>query len=358
MSLVADYGSDHESDDDVDVKPVALPTAPRSLLGQLPPPKKTSANAPSKLFGSLLPPPSKNKDKLQFKLPVAAIAKDQRLNVDDDDTWRPPVKRAKADVQNHLQQQQQQPVPQQSKPSLSSFLPAPKHSSLGSGAALGGGMGGSKLQLDHDDDEDNRPAAQPSHAAEPAPSATWQQPPEQVYSHQHQNGEYAGHSNDADTAYVSTSYPTDAYNYDYAQTSTSYTALEYAPTSYSYAAPETAAGPAQDDELTRVLRGEQERERKRTRGRGQDIPIFTEVKQQDLTAGARPPEAMNTTGIAFGPQHPGAADKKGNGVSKVAKRKHQITALLSDSRARERELLDRKSQGLKTKGETMAKYGW
>ena len=45
-------------------------------------------------------------------------------------------------------------------------------------------------------------------------------------------------------------------------------------------------------------------------------------------------------------------------VSKLHKRKHQITALFMDMKHKETELAERRLKGLLTKADTQAKYGW
>ena len=54
---------------------------------------------------------------------------------------------------------------------------------------------------------------------------------------------------------------------------------------------------------------------------------------------------------------PESSSSKGK-VSKLHKRKHQITALFMDMKHKESELAERRSKGLLTKAETQAKYGW
>ncbi|XP_006296714.2 uncharacterized protein LOC17893386 [Capsella rubella] len=97
--------------------------------------------------------------------------------------------------------------------------------------------------------------------------------------------------------------------------------------------------------------------RRGRRGRNQ-MPEIVEVKQDELMKNRPRADQVKSTGIAFGPAYqPETSSSKGK-VSKLHKRKHQITALFMDMKHKETELTERRSRGLLTKAETQAKYGW
>lgn len=67
-------------------------------------------------------------------------------------------------------------------------------------------------------------------------------------------------------------------------------------------------------------------------------------------------QGLNT---AMGPGYAATLRKEaGEAPDRMAKRKHQISTLYHQSKLKEMELLERKGQGVKSKSETQAKYGW
>nr|XP_018441743.1 PREDICTED: proline-rich protein PRCC-like [Raphanus sativus] len=98
--------------------------------------------------------------------------------------------------------------------------------------------------------------------------------------------------------------------------------------------------------------------RRGRRGRNDFPTEIVEVKQDELMKNRPRVDQVKSTGIAFGPTYqPESSSSKGK-VSKLHKRKHQITALFMDMKHKESELAERRSKGLLTKAETQAKYGW
>ncbi|KAJ0254226.1 hypothetical protein HA466_0107620 [Hirschfeldia incana] len=98
--------------------------------------------------------------------------------------------------------------------------------------------------------------------------------------------------------------------------------------------------------------------RRGRRGRNDFPTEIVEVKQDELMKNRPRVDQVKSTGIAFGPAYqPESSSSKGK-VSKLHKRKHQITALFMDMKHKESELSERRSKGLLTKAETQAKYGW
>ncbi|CAN8257627.1 unnamed protein product [Cochlearia groenlandica] len=94
------------------------------------------------------------------------------------------------------------------------------------------------------------------------------------------------------------------------------------------------------------------------RGRN-DMPTeIVEIKQDDLVKNRPRVDQVKSTGIAFGPAYQPASSSSKGKVSKLHKRKHQITALFMDMKHKETELAERRSKGFLTKAETQAKYGW
>ncbi|KAK9803561.1 hypothetical protein WJX73_010641 [Symbiochloris irregularis] len=87
---------------------------------------------------------------------------------------------------------------------------------------------------------------------------------------------------------------------------------------------------------------------------------FKEVKQKDLTQmDAATREAANATRTAFGNDYEARLrSEAGAKPDKTARRKHQISSLYHAAKLKELETMEIKSQGLKTKAETQAKYGW
>ncbi|KAL0702862.1 hypothetical protein Bca4012_058984 [Brassica carinata] len=98
--------------------------------------------------------------------------------------------------------------------------------------------------------------------------------------------------------------------------------------------------------------------RRGRRGRNDFPTEIVEVKMDELMKNRPRVDQVKSTGIAFGPAYqPESSSSKGK-VSKLHKRKHQITALFMDMKHKESELAERRSKGLLTKAETQAKYGW
>jgi hypothetical protein len=89
-------------------------------------------------------------------------------------------------------------------------------------------------------------------------------------------------------------------------------------------------------------------------------PQIVEVSQAQLTAGREKLLATKSvTGAAFGAEAEARLRAEaGPKPSDVQRRKHQIGSLLHDAKVQELKALEGRLQGMKTKRETMAKYGW
>ncbi|ESQ50529.1 hypothetical protein EUTSA_v10022749mg [Eutrema salsugineum] len=98
--------------------------------------------------------------------------------------------------------------------------------------------------------------------------------------------------------------------------------------------------------------------RRGRRGKNDFPTEIVEVKQDELMKNRPRADQVKSTGIAFGPAYQPASSSSKGKVSKLHKRKHQITALFMDMKHKETELAERRSRGLLTKAETQAKYGW
>uniref|UniRef100_A0A1J3HDF6 Proline-rich protein PRCC n=1 Tax=Noccaea caerulescens TaxID=107243 RepID=A0A1J3HDF6_NOCCA len=94
------------------------------------------------------------------------------------------------------------------------------------------------------------------------------------------------------------------------------------------------------------------------RGRNDFPSEIIEVKHDELMKDRPRVDQVKSTGIAFGPAYQPASSSTKGKVSKLHKRKHQITSLFMDMKQKESELAERRSRGLLTKSETQAKYGW
>ncbi|XP_051131855.1 uncharacterized protein LOC127251938 [Andrographis paniculata] len=92
------------------------------------------------------------------------------------------------------------------------------------------------------------------------------------------------------------------------------------------------------------------------RGRKDVPPQIVEVNQDELMKNRPRQDQVKLTGIAFGPAYQPTSTK--GKPTKLHKRKHQIGALYFDMKQKEMELAERRSQGLLTKAQTQAKYGW
>ncbi len=119
---------------------------------------------------------------------------------------------------------------------------------------------------------------------------------------------------------------------------------------------DSGAGAAAPDAL---LAAAIEEERAARGGRFQ-VPAVREVSQVELTAGRdRLASTQNFMGMAFGPEHEARLRAEaGAKPSDIQRRKHQIGSLLYDAKLQELKLMEGRLQGMKSKRETQAKYGW
>lgn len=355
-----------------------------SLFAALPPPKveefvgnpndDNSASQPS-LFAALPPPkvefdssrvkaelsysnPKVKKQPVAFKPPI-----DVSILEDDDDDWRPAQKKPKAEPRSTTM----------GGGGLSSLLPAPKHT-LGLGSTLGAGptSGGRRAAMEvvaRPSTQDvktesavanSRISIAPSNVKDEAHASQDQlQYDNSTYAVdeiagfvpqvQHANEPYGWTSTQSaqEIPHNVTSHY-ESQNWQYSGNVSSYSS----PASYASANSAPVATPVADP-VAQVLQSE----RRRGREDRMVAPNVIEVKQADLTGGAKLREdQIRTTGIAFGPAYQPVSSK--DKPSKLQRRKHQIGTLLQDSKAREMDLLDRRAKGNLTKAETQAKYGW
>jgi proline-rich protein PRCC len=89
-------------------------------------------------------------------------------------------------------------------------------------------------------------------------------------------------------------------------------------------------------------------------------PQVLEVSAAQLTAGRdRLVATKSLTGLAFGADHEAKLRAEaGAKPADIQRRKHQIGALLYDAKQREIQMMEGRLQGMKSKRETQAKYGW
>ncbi|KAK9811484.1 hypothetical protein WJX72_004696 [[Myrmecia] bisecta] len=366
MDLLTGYGSDAASSDEEpgnfparQAAPTAAGTRPAGggLLRQLPAPSAGGAAGTSSLLGKLPTPVADAKRLVQFKVPLNQAA------LDDSDEDDQPHKKVKVSTKGGR---------------LTDFLPAPKNSSsLGAGSAK-------RVEAP-------APSAAPSMAAQnssqPANFAT--DLSNEAFrvdtadalaatpsARGAPNGSTYGPAAGAADVYAT-------YGPDYGGQASAEDYIQHQQTAYGpqYGAEYGAYAPqgsksaygshqtcvpaaAQDstDLLQEALTAEAE---KAARRQGKD-PFamtgvkFKEIKQEKLTYIApAAKEAMNATRTTFGPDYEAKLrGEAGPKPDKLSKRKHQISSLFHQAKLQELEQFEKRSQGMKTKAETQAKYGW
>jgi proline-rich protein PRCC len=89
-------------------------------------------------------------------------------------------------------------------------------------------------------------------------------------------------------------------------------------------------------------------------------PEVLELSAAQLTAGRdRLVATKSLTGLAFGAEHEARLRAEaGAKPADIHRRKHQIGSLLYDAKQRELQMMEGRLQGMKSKRETQAKYGW
>ncbi|CAL5222966.1 g5407 [Coccomyxa viridis] len=304
MDLLGGYGSD--ADSDVGDEAVAAPPP----AGELASTKAAGdASVGNGALLSKLPAPRKKKRPVLLTVLAESIP-----DSDSDEEEKKRKKKRKLDTRGK---------------SLNEVLPAPKNQSSTMGL-LGGGTGSRLMGTAQDNDEDFK----------------WRPPTgDGVLG---KKDEYQ--ADDNEVFRVEDEVPLASAAYSAAAGGPGATNGGHAPAHYSSApggvagaAQQSARPPAGADAIFAGLNVE-----------------LKEVKQEDLTRmDIRKREAMNATRTAFGADYEANLRMEaGPNPEKLARRKHQISSLYHQAKMKELELLESKSQGIKTKAETQAKYGW
>ncbi|KAL1218371.1 hypothetical protein V5N11_028079 [Cardamine amara subsp. amara] len=349
-SLVASYASSDEEEEETQQRresftvksSVTSSSSSSSLFSGIPQPKELRSSedgdfgsrGKSSLFISSLPPPKSSissapssipKRVVQIRLPVNP----RPSNLDDDDEDDEEEEKAR---KKRKQMESSSVSHNSSVKSFLSAMPAPKSSqALGALPSLGSGSGRRSIL------EIETPAIEIAHT-------------ESGSIDQNQSYESFNHSNSEteQIAGVDNYYATGYGGYE---TNPSF-GSSYGGNTWNGCEFEATTG------LPEAVVAMDSGARRGRRGRN-DIPTkIIEVKQDELMKNRPRVDQVKSTGIAFGPAYqPESSSSKGK-VSKLHKRKHQITALFMDMKHKETELAERRSRGLLTKAETQAKYGW
>lgn len=327
MDLVANYDSDSSgSPGDAAVLPEPAPTAQSAPT--LPSWASTTAKKeePAGLLGDLPAPSGQHKRKKRRTLPMTI------QYVPDSDDEEQPKKKTKVSSKGK---------------SLADFLPAPKQDL----ASVPLGKGNSKRAISPDSSpdrlmEEGMPestinVAVPSYPAEFGNEAYRIEQDLEARESAGQNSSYG---------------PAAAPDDYYSSVAMSSQGQEEDPSSYRQQAPQ------QQDLLEQALAEEMAKAARRS---GNDAATssqvqFKQINQADLkyvNPAAR--EAAGGARAALGADYEmQLRSEAGPMPAKLAKRKHQISSLYHHAKIRELELLEQRGQGIKTKMETQAKYGW
>jgi proline-rich protein PRCC len=370
MDLLGGYGSDSGSEPDSPKAPAAatalisaappprtLPTAPLtsaservetgvSTLSDLPAP--ASARAP--LFSGL-PMPAFRRKRItaKFSCPIdygGAPTSTGGINEDDDDDdLEPAVKRMKRSGTGGGNKGM----------SIADFLPAPKNTkgppagefgnnekALGNG---GGGGGGGDGKMAYEDDDlvpgaedltgmylgkgDGEPADEGGDILEQQPPMLGAAAP--TTQPQHIRGVYDGQEYIYDTATGQYYYPDPEYNLSNEPTTTNHNINN---TSYNATDVGGLPGGIQFKEIS-----------------GAQLRHMDPGQRAELNA------LRSALGDDYESKLKSEAAKVG-AVSKLAKRKHQLSSLYVQAKEQELEDMEKRSSGAKTKAETQRKYGW
>ncbi|CAH2051263.1 unnamed protein product [Thlaspi arvense] len=299
---------------------------PSSFLSSLPPPKSSISRQKTPAPSSI---PALPKRVVQIRLPVNP----KPSNLDDDDEEEEKARKKRRQMESAAESHDS------SVKSFLSAMPAPKSSqALGALPSLGSGSGRrSNLETET-----------------PAISQT------EPGSDQSQSYESLSHSTETDqTAGVDNYYA----GYSGYETNPSggsggasgyvgYDGSSYGGNTWNGVAIEETTG------LPEAFVAMDSGARRGRRGRNDFPTEIVEVKQDELMKNRPRVDQVKSTGIAFGPAYQPASSSAKGKVSKLHKRKHQITSLFMDMKHKETELAERRSRGLLTKAETQAKYGW
>ncbi|KAK9826164.1 hypothetical protein WJX81_002555 [Elliptochloris bilobata] len=338
MEMLSGYGSDASSEGDRAVSPPqpAVQTVhttmqertevPQNLFPTLPEPSVSGAA----LFASVPAPKQGAKQAVTFRLPRP------RAPIDSDEEEERPKKKLR---------------PSSKGKRLTDFLPPPSNDTA---LALGSGK---RLDMDDDDDfsDDQAPVAA---AAGPIADADFNPAAGDI-------GPYV-----AGPAPERLAGGSEAYRVALG----SHRAVEQAPEwamggVAEYPAPRgplqgpsaDAGGTDGERMLAEALAAETSSAAKRSKDPFVDLGVkFVEVDQEELRRvdpAAR--EAMNAARTAFGADYEARLRAEaGAAPDKLSRRKHQISSLYHSAKMKELEMLDMRGQGLKTKAQTQAKYGW
>ncbi|KFK40294.1 hypothetical protein AALP_AA3G356500 [Arabis alpina] len=311
-SLVASYASSDEEDDESLTVKSSHPTESRSssFLSSIPPPKSSISRQNQN------PIPAINKRVVQIRLPINP--RPSNLDDEEDDEEEEKTRKKRKQIESA--------TPHDS--SVKSFLsamPAPKSSqALGALPSLGSGSGR----------RSNLETETPAIATQTVESGSY----ESISNHSSETEQIAGVEN-----YYGGGY----------ETNPSSASVGYDGSS-SYGGNSWNGGGGFEAEAMIAMDSGARRGR---RGRKEMPMEIVEVKQDELMKNRPRVDQVKATGLAFGPAYQPATSSKVQ-VSKLHKRKHQITSLFMDMKHKESELSERRSRGLLTKAETQAKYGW
>lgn len=120
--------------------------------------------------------------------------------------------------------------------------------------------------------------------------------------------------------------------------------------------PEAGPRKSESEVLTSLITAEHRKMNRKRKGTFvQEAPNIVEIKQAELTSkpiiGHNPTESQAAA--------PGLSVMRGAPrPEQTTKRKHQITSLYYEAKQRELSIKENRAQGMKTRKETQAKYGW
>lgn len=326
------------------------------------PPSVPSAAADAAQLFSKLPAASKRKVLLRPQIDLQLLA--QQSDSDEDE---PVAKKIKA------------AAPAAGKPSILSFLPAPKNTQASTGQRMDLGGGGSfaeaakqRKQQQQQQLEEQQAAAAAAGPAAPASNEAYRlsatagaaaaaaasYPDYQDYNqYQQQYEQHQGYGQAQDYHYAA------AGAYGAGNSSGAAVQQDYA--QYQHHQPQQQL-PAEEAFLQEALQAEASKAAKRAAGAGSSQLLmpniqFKEVKadevkyvdpaQREATQGMR-----SALGTDYAQQlRAQAAPHTG---SKLARSKHQIGTLFANAKLRELEVMENRASGMKSKAETAGKYGW
>ncbi|BDA48901.1 probable proline-rich protein PRCC at C-terminar half [Coccomyxa sp. Obi] len=342
MDLLAGYGSgsdaasDQEEQQDI-AQAGDVSRDPGGLLARLPPPS-TSGDAARNLVVSDMPAPRRARKPVKFTIPQIPIPDSS------DEEEDKPKKKVKLDTRGKR---------------LGDVLPPPKSSSVLGGGA-GPGTGARLLAVDDDDDFKDMPPSGDGVLGGPEAYAGGNE----AFRVDDVGEAVAGYEGAPATDYGS--YGSAAYGSYGAAPTASYAASYNGGGAYGQNGAQAGVQPSEAASGDQLLQEAMQADARGASRKNAKDPFaalgvnFVEVKQEKLKhvdPGKR--EAANAARTAFGPDYEARLRKEaGAQPDKLARRKHQISSLFYQSKMKELEVLETRTQGMKTKAETQAKYGW